>query len=193
MLQATYEEAFLAIGLVIAMLILMCCFLNAGLKKSGRKQREEHDTMPAYARKEYGRTASMKKQRRFYTSEEMKVQKKPISGVSRAIAEADDYLIRRSESQSTSRSRTSGSVLARRGGEFIGNRMRFKVKVLNETQFTITDVKVFLISFPSEALHLDSDDEDEFFPKIEPQGFRSPTFDFLPTQDCVKGEIIAGL
>ena len=70
--------------------------------------------------------------------------------------------------------------------------MRFKVKVLNETEYTITDVKVFLISYPSEALRLD-DDDDEYFPKIEPKGFRSPTFDFMPTQDCVRGDIIAGV
>ena len=31
------------------------------------------------------------------------------------------------------------------------------------------------------------------FERIEPDGFRSPTFDFLPTQDCVKGEIVAGV
>ncbi len=191
MLQ-NYNDIIFAVGLVSIVLVFTCFSLNEVFKKSRGKQKEDHE-IPAYVRKEYGRTASMKQQRKFYTSEEMRVQKKPISGVSRAISEADEYLIRSSKSHSTSQSRTSGSVQARRGGEFIGNRMRFKVKVLNETQFTITDVKVFLISFPSEALHLDSDDEDEFFPKIEPEGFRSPSFDFLPTQDCVKGEIIAGV
>jgi hypothetical protein len=87
---------------------------------------------------------------------------------------------------------SQGAVKALRGGEFLGNRMRFKVKVLNETRFTITDVTVFLLSHPQSALVLRSDN-DVFFPKIEPKGFRSPYFDFSPTQDCVRGEIIAGV
>ncbi|UCE09892.1 MAG: hypothetical protein JSW61_13110 [Candidatus Thorarchaeota archaeon] len=89
-------------------------------------------------------------------------------------------------------SESKGAVKALRGGEFLGNRMRFKVKVLNETRFTITDVTVFLLSYPQSALVLRSDN-DVFFPKIEPNGFRSPYFDFGPTQDCVRGEIIAGV
>ncbi|NHJ15055.1 MAG: hypothetical protein EAX95_15340 [Candidatus Thorarchaeota archaeon] len=83
-------------------------------------------------------------------------------------------------------------VKALRGGEFIGNRMRFKVKVLNESKFTITDVTVWLVSYPGEAMRL-KDDDDIRFPKIEPGGFRSPHFDLLPTQDCVRGEIVAGV
>jgi len=84
-------------------------------------------------------------------------------------------------------------VKALRGGEFIGNRLRFKVKVLNESRFTITDVTVYLISYPREALLLDSENDDAFYSKIEPKGFRSPSFEFLPTQDCIKGEIVAGV
>jgi hypothetical protein len=79
-----------------------------------------------------------------------------------------------------------------RGGEFVGNRMRFKVKILNDTPFMITDVKVYLISYPSEALNLEGND-DEIFVKIEPGGLRTSTFDFLPTQDCVRGDINAGV
>ena len=184
------------IGPLLPVLILIICMavilgILSGAEKSPSPEIPE--TMPAYVRKEISRTASQKQQRRYYTSEAMTGYKKPISGISKAIAEADEYLIRKSGSVPTPKTRTSDSVLARRGGEFIGNRMRFKVKIINETEFTITDVKVFLISYPSEALRLASDDDDEFFPKIEPQGFRSPTFDFLPTQDCVKGEIIAGV
>ncbi|MFX1369799.1 MAG: hypothetical protein ACFFAY_14480 [Promethearchaeota archaeon] len=85
-----------------------------------------------------------------------------------------------------------GDVKALRGGEFIGNRMRFKVKVLNESKLTITDVTIWLVSYPNQALRLE-DDDDIKFPKIEPGGFRSPHFDLLPTQDCVRGEIVAGV
>ncbi|MFW9981939.1 MAG: hypothetical protein ACFFE3_08495 [Candidatus Thorarchaeota archaeon] len=114
------------------------------------------------------------------------LRSKPIAGVSKAVT-----VIKRPPAL-TSRSRKEG-VEARRGGEFIGNRMRFKVKVLNQSKYTITDVTVFLISYPTETLKISSDHNSARFPKIEPEGFRSPTFDFLPTQDCVKGEIVAGV
>ncbi len=78
-----------------------------------------------------------------------------------------------------------------RGGEFIGNRFRFKVKIVNDSEYTITDVMVFLISYPNKSLRLIGED-DIRFPKIEPGGFRSPQFDLIPTQDCVKGDITAG-
>ncbi|MHA2214134.1 MAG: hypothetical protein ACW992_13320, partial [Candidatus Thorarchaeota archaeon] len=107
--------------------------------------------------------------------------RRPIPGVSEALRRAP-------------REKPSGptEVRAKRGGEFIGNRMRFKVKVFNESPYIITDVKVYLISFPREALSLVGED-DVFFPKIEPDGFRSPHFDFMPTQDCVRGNIVAGV
>jgi hypothetical protein len=51
---------------------------------------------------------------------------------------------------------------------------------------------VYILSYPRDTLVLKTDD-DVFFSKIEPNGFRSPSFDFLPTQDCVRGEIVAGV
>ncbi|MFW9787479.1 MAG: hypothetical protein ACFFE2_00980 [Candidatus Thorarchaeota archaeon] len=105
--------------------------------------------------------------------------KKPIPGVASSLSRV---------SEDPERS----EVKALRGGEFIGNRMRFKVKVRNDSEFIITDVRVYLLSFPKEALRLAGED-DAYFSKIEPGGFRSPAFDFLPTQDCVRGEIVAGL
>jgi len=79
-----------------------------------------------------------------------------------------------------------------RGSEFLGNRLRFKAKVINDTDQAITDVKVWLISYPERALKLISD-EMARYPKIEPSGFRSPSFDLLPTQDCVRGDVVAGV
>ena len=105
--------------------------------------------------------------------------RRPIPGVAKAITRVPD------ESEES-------DVKALRGGEFIGNRMRFKVKVVNDSQYMITDVRVYLLSFPKDALRIASDD-DCLFSKIEPGGFRSPSFDFLPTRDCVRGEIVAGL
>lgn len=84
-------------------------------------------------------------------------------------------------------------VKALRGGEIIGGRFRFKVKVLNESLYTINDVTVYILSYPRDTLILKTEDDDVFFSKIESQGFRSPSFDFLPTQDCVRGVITAGV
>lgn len=109
--------------------------------------------------------------------------KRPIPGVTQAISD-----VKRDPPR-----KTSEGVEVRRGGEFIGNRMRFKVKVLNDSPYIITDVTVYLLSYPKDALKFTGEDHDSFFTKIEPGGFRSPTFDFLPTQDCVKGEIVAGV
>ncbi|MBN2228448.1 MAG: hypothetical protein JW779_02570 [Candidatus Thorarchaeota archaeon] len=105
----------------------------------------------------------------------------PIPGVSSALSSVKE-----------SDSSHEGQVKALRGGEFIGSRMRYKVKVLNDSPFTITDVTIYLLSYPHQALKLVGDD-DEFFAKIEPGGFRSPCFDFMPTQDCVRGDIVAGI
>jgi hypothetical protein len=80
-----------------------------------------------------------------------------------------------------------------RGGKFVGNRMRLKVKVRNDTLFINTDVTVYIITYPHDALKYSGEGYQVFFSEIEPSGFRSPTFDFLPTQDCVKGEIVAGV
>ena len=179
----TQSYFFEAISYLLAIVFLVVCVYSACTKSKDEFENSEvPERMPSYLRKEISRTASSEQQRRYYTPETMRIYKKPIPGVARSLSAA--------------RSRTARSpstVKALRGGEFIGNRMRFKVKVLNETQYTITDVKVFLISYPSEALRLASDDDDEHFPKIEPKGFRSPTFDFMPTQDCVRGDIIAGV
>jgi hypothetical protein len=107
---------------------------------------------------------------------------KPIPGVAEALSEvglpqeSDESLVK---------------VL--RGGEFVGNRMRLKVKVLNDSPYLIADVTVYILTYPHDALKYSGNDHHIFFSKIEPSGFRSPTFDFLPTQDCVKGEIVAGV
>jgi len=108
--------------------------------------------------------------------------KRPIPGVSHAVRPISTF--QRVEEP---------KIKVHRGGEFIGNRMRFKVKVINDSPYMITDVTVYLISYPSESLRFAGQDYDCKFSKIEPSGFRSPTFDFLPTRDCVRGDIVAGV
>ncbi|MHA1937942.1 MAG: hypothetical protein ACXABV_15150 [Candidatus Thorarchaeota archaeon] len=86
--------------------------------------------------------------------------------------------------------REEGKISLVRGGEFVGNRLRFKAKIENSSGQVITDLIVSLLSYPRDSLKLESDSS-KSIAKLEPGGFRSPSFDFLPTQDCVKGDIIA--
>jgi hypothetical protein len=83
-------------------------------------------------------------------------------------------------------------VEALRGGEFTGNRFRYKVKVANNSNYVITDTTVTLLSYPRDSLKLDGE-VTKVIPKIDPKGFRSPSFEFTPTQDCVKGDIVASV
>ena len=171
-------------------LILFCCTcLSEGNKRQKKNEEEKEweriEGTTYEKRKEKSRVLSKPS---FITYQyrdridSIPKKKKPISGVAHSISEV------KKPSEKTER-----TVKVLRGGEFIGNRMRFKVKVLNESQFIISDVTVFLISYPKESLRFDISDNETQFAKIEPGGFRSPTFDFLPTQDCVRGEIIAGV
>ncbi len=125
------------------------------------------------------------------------VHRRPIPGVSISLSEIWDAEY---ESEPRSQSLTKPDkktqemqVRVTRGGEFIGNRMRFKVKIVNDSPYVITDVTVFLLSYPNDALRFVGDADNVHFAKIEPGGVHSPTFDFLPTQDCVRGEIVAGV
>ena len=189
LLQMSLENISATIAMVVALAIVIYCCIIAGRTCTNQDIEEPHhdepyekSELPQFLQKELERTAKTSDQWRGYTRDVMTYQKRPIPGVARSLATV----------QPSSRIQ-SQFVQAQRGGEFIGNRMRFKVKVINESPYTITDVRVFLISYPSESLKLVSEDDDAYYSKIEPNGFRSPSFDFLPTQDCVKGEICGGL
>jgi uncharacterized membrane protein len=108
--------------------------------------------------------------------------KKPIAGVAKAITRMRP--IPKLEEE---------IVKVWRSGEFIGNRMRYKVKVQNKSEFIVTDVMIYIISFPEESLKLVEEDDSVHSPKLEPKGLLTQTFDFLPTQDCVRGEINTGV
>ncbi|MBN2229970.1 MAG: hypothetical protein JW779_10330 [Candidatus Thorarchaeota archaeon] len=85
---------------------------------------------------------------------------------------------------------SGGSVEIKRGGEWSGSEFKFKVKVWNTSENVITDVAVQIHSYPRDSMKLEGKDRKEI-PKIDPGEFRSPEFLLLPTQDCVKGNIIA--
>jgi hypothetical protein len=173
--------------LIVLFLLLACIAVGLGCMSGGKIKKEE--SIPASVRKEIGlsrrqeqRPASSMSWREIPWDSAPKLSTRPIPGVSHAVRKVPR----------PSR-RTEKKVKALRGGEFVGNRMRFKVKVLNETPYMITDVTIYLLSYPKEALRFAGDQDDCQFSKIEPGGFRSPTFDFLPTQDCVRGDIVAGV
>jgi len=161
------------IVIISIVFLLICCLL--ALSKIG-----EEDVRIILSRPKTIDEVIIGKGEAFFRPYPPKIKQRPIPGVAKSLS-----VIRPTISKTS-------DVKALRGGEFIGNRMRFKVKVRNDSEFIITDVIVFLISFPKESLKL-ADDDACHFSKIEPGGFRSPTFDFLPTLDCVHGEIIAGV
>jgi len=79
-----------------------------------------------------------------------------------------------------------------RGGEIKGKSYVFKVKIMNESEFNVTDVSVQLVSYPSDCLELKSKVIQKIA-KLDAKGFVSPTFEFQPTHDCVKGKILANV
>ncbi len=181
-------------GILIVLFLFLAC-IAIGLGCTGGDVKKE-EVIPKSVRKEIGipseRTPKpamswrelgpARDARRTLRTSRPVTAKRPIPGVSHAVRKVH-----------RPPGRVEKKVKALRGGEFVGNRMRFKVKVLNETPYMITDITVYLLSYPKDALRLAGNEDDCKFSKIEPDGFRSPTFDFLPTQDCVRGEVVAGV
>lgn len=77
-----------------------------------------------------------------------------------------------------------------RGGEIIGSKIVYKVKIENNTNYNITDISVHLVTYPKNCIGL-STNELRVVPKIEAKGFRSLEFEFEPSKDCVQGDIQA--
>ena len=187
LLMLQFAELMLNSFLIFVFLLLACVAIGLGCT-GGKVEKDE--TIPLSVRREIGIPSdkrpspimswrglqSERPQRRTVRTT------RPIPGVAHAIRK-----VHKPPSISEKK------VKALRGGEFVGNRMRFKVKVVNESPYMITDVIVYLLSFPKDALRFAGEGDDCKFSKIEPGCFRSPTFDFLPTQDCVRGEIVAGV
>ncbi|MFX1368133.1 MAG: hypothetical protein ACFFAY_06030 [Promethearchaeota archaeon] len=77
-----------------------------------------------------------------------------------------------------------------RGCHITGFEFQYKVKVLNNTESVITNVVVSILAYPEDCMSLKGESS-KTIKRIEPNGFRSPLFTFLPTQDCVEGTIQA--
>lgn len=81
-------------------------------------------------------------------------------------------------------------VVAKRGYEVVGGELlKYKVKVVNDTDETITNVTALITAHPRDCLRLVGD-RSRRATAVEPRGgYRAFEFEFVPTQDCVRGEI----
>ncbi len=77
-----------------------------------------------------------------------------------------------------------------RGCEMVGGKFEYKVKVLNESESVINNVVVTILAYPEDCMEI-SGESMKKLSRIEPNGFRSPQFVFVPTSDCVEGQILA--
>ncbi|MHA1770587.1 MAG: hypothetical protein ACTSYL_10500 [Candidatus Thorarchaeota archaeon] len=79
-----------------------------------------------------------------------------------------------------------------RGCEVIGGSFEYKVKVKNSSPFVITEIIVTIVAYPDDCLELVGP-KIKRISRIEVGGFRSPSFVFVPTRDCVLGKIVASV
>ncbi|GAG89756.1 unnamed protein product, partial [marine sediment metagenome] len=91
----------------------------------------------------------------------------------------------------------SQPVRVLRGGQIEGGEYIFKIKVINNGKYNITDVNIYILTYPEESLilsridgHPESSPDRAKFRKISKGGgFVSPSFIFKPNKDCIKGTI----
>lgn len=81
-------------------------------------------------------------------------------------------------------------VVVMRGCEIVGGKFDYKVKVLNNSGYVITNVTVSIVAFPADCMEI-AGETVKTISRVEVGGFRSPQFTFYPTKDCVQGKIVA--
>ena len=77
-----------------------------------------------------------------------------------------------------------------RGCEIVGGKFDYKVKVVNNSGYVITNVTVGIVAYPMDCMEL-AGESVKTISRIEVGGFRSPQFTLYPTKDCVQGKIVA--
>jgi DNA-directed RNA polymerase subunit RPC12/RpoP/ssDNA-binding Zn-finger/Zn-ribbon topoisomerase 1 len=87
---------------------------------------------------------------------------------------------------------TDGDVKVMRGCEIVGGKFDYKVKVVNDSGYVITNVTVNIVAFPIDCMEL-AGESVKSISRIEVGGFRSPQFTFYPTKDCVQGKVVAAV
>jgi hypothetical protein len=175
---------------ILVFICLLCSYENARhAEREDQSQKEQSEKYESLTPKGLQRLQISESQKTKTAGSE---HKRPIPGVAQSLSRIHD-VVDHEPTTKTPKWPMLQPVKVLRGGEFIGNRMRFKVKVINDSRYVITDVTIFLLAYPKESLKFVGSDDSISFAKIEPGGLLSPTFDFLPTRDCVKGEIVAGV
>ncbi|MCK5389977.1 MAG: hypothetical protein KAJ36_05775, partial [Candidatus Thorarchaeota archaeon] len=81
-------------------------------------------------------------------------------------------------------------VKVKRGCEIVGGKFDYKVKVVNNSGYVITNVTVSIVAYPLDCLELAGENV-KSISRIEVGGFRSPQFTFYPSKDCVQGKVVA--
>lgn len=84
----------------------------------------------------------------------------------------------------------TNEVKIMRGGEVVGGKFAYKVKVQNNSKYVVTNIFVNIVAYPQDCMNLIGENS-KMISRIEPGGFRSPQFIFSPTKDCVEGKILA--
>jgi hypothetical protein len=79
-----------------------------------------------------------------------------------------------------------------RGCAPVGGKFEYKVKIVNNSPYVVNNVTVTIIAYPEDCMEL-PDQTVKKLARIEPGGFRSPQFTFIPTKDCVEGKILASV
>lgn len=82
------------------------------------------------------------------------------------------------------------TIETKRGTSLKAGKFVFKVKVTNSSSYTITDLKVSLLSYPDVSLKC-ANDSPRAYPKLESGAEVAPEFEFSPIRDCVQGDIKA--
>ena len=81
-------------------------------------------------------------------------------------------------------------VKVMRGCEIVGGKFDYKVKVVNNSGYVITNVTVSIVAYPIDCMELAGENV-KSISRIEVGGFRSPQFTFYPSKDCVQGKVVA--
>jgi len=94
------------------------------------------------------------------------------------------------ESEVESVDSQDGGVKVTRGCEIVGGKFDYKVKVVNNSGYVITNVTVNIVAYPADCME-QAGETVKTISRIEVGGFRSPQFTFYPTKDCVQGKVVA--
>jgi hypothetical protein len=87
----------------------------------------------------------------------------------------------------------SGEVRILRGGARVDKRLKFKVRIINETQYPISDVVIKLEEYPFNELELAGSVDEFLFSEIAAGHLKESTFEFIAVSEILSGELVASV